>query len=241
MRTLPTRWSIAPVLALSLPLILAACGTAEQSATAAPASQAASAGAAAAPWPAPLRIVGDGFPKAGDACRIVGESAATSDFLDDSATLVGCRDAADAARLGGRQVAVIEGVTLVSVPRSATAPAAASGDGDGQGDAKVPGTEFNATAQIPCSGFRGTTPGPCEAGVKRGAGVDGGSVIEVSWPGGGGRALFFDAKQAFLTAQSNQADGSAGWTTTVTREGDRQVIRFGPERYEVRDVFLTGD
>ena len=63
----------------------------------------------------------------------------------------------------------------------------------------------------------------------------------MTWPGGGGRALFFDRGNAFLTAQSAQADGSAGYATKVTRRDDWQIIQFGPERYEIPDVFLTGD
>lgn len=124
----------------------------------------------------------------------------------------------------------------------ANAPAAAGdGDGDGRGDATVAGTSFNATAQIPCAGIKGAKAGQCDAGVRRGAGVDGGTIVEVTWPGGGGRALFFDRGNAFLTAQSAQADGSAGYATKVTRRDDWQIIQFGPERYEIPDVFLTGD
>lgn len=89
-----------------------------------------------ASWPQSLKVVGDGFPKAGDACRTIGESDATVDYLDDSATLVGCLSAEDAAKLGGKVVATVDGVTLVSVPTSNTP----SGGDDGQGDAKVAGT-----------------------------------------------------------------------------------------------------
>ena len=67
-------------------------------------------------WPASLPVFGDGFPQPGDPCRRVGESAQTVDFLDHTATLVGCLSADDAAKLGGRTMATIQGVTLVSVP-----------------------------------------------------------------------------------------------------------------------------
>jgi hypothetical protein len=72
---------------------------------------------AAAEWPASLPVFGEGFPNPGDPCRNVGESAATINFLDHTAWLVGCKSADDAAKLGGTVVATVDGVTLVSVPR----------------------------------------------------------------------------------------------------------------------------
>jgi hypothetical protein len=73
--------------------------------------------AAPAVWPASLPAFGEGFPNPGDPCRNVGESAATINFLDHTAWLVGCLSADDAAKLGGTVVATVDGVTLVSVPR----------------------------------------------------------------------------------------------------------------------------
>jgi len=69
-----------------------------------------------ATWPASLMVFGDGFPNPGDACRRIGESQATMNYLDHTATLAGCLSAADAARLGGRIVGTVDGVTLVSIP-----------------------------------------------------------------------------------------------------------------------------
>lgn len=78
-------------------------------------------------WPPELPIFGDGFPKAGDPCRKVGESQITAKYLDDSAQLVGCpgsvTEAASVAIVygfGGRVIGTVEGagnqVTLISVP-----------------------------------------------------------------------------------------------------------------------------
>lgn len=75
-------------------------------------------------WPASLRPFGDGYPAAGNPCRRVGESAATSDYLDDSADLVGCPSDEAAAALKGKALATVDGIRLVSVPRRSTAASA---------------------------------------------------------------------------------------------------------------------
>jgi len=90
-------------------------------------------------WPAALSPFGDGYPKAGDLCRRLGESELTVNFLDDSAILVGCPgvpdDSAAAAMVaaGGKVVAEAQGVTIISIP---------------QGDANAGMAEANA-AQTP--------------------------------------------------------------------------------------------
>ena len=70
----------------------------------------------AAAFPDSLKVIGDGYPSSGSACRKLGESAATSNWLDASAVLVGCPTAGSAEELGGNIVGKVEGITVVSIP-----------------------------------------------------------------------------------------------------------------------------
>lgn len=215
------------IVAASL-LALSAC----QGQTAEPESGDASQGDNATAGSDIIPFFGDGYPATGDPCRRVGESNATVNYLDDSADLVGCPDPGSAKALGGTIVATIAGTTLVSVSRR-TSPNAGTG-----ADALVAGTDYNATAEIECSGYRQHPAGRCPAGVKRDR--EGGiTTVEIEWPAGDSRALFFkDGK--VLSANTNEADGSAAFTVTGERKGDTTIIRIGPERYVIPDAFLTG-
>jgi len=225
------------LIVLSAALALSGCQKAADNSTtpAAGPGDAAATATTQATWPASLNVLGDGFPNPGDPCRRIGESAATVDYLDHTATLAGCLSADDAAKLGGTVVATMDGVTLVSIPAAAAMP----GDGDGQGDATVAGTKYNATAQIACSGYKGAAAGMCDAGVVRG--TETGTYVEVTLPDGGQRTLFFNPDGSFLAFSTAEADGTAAMLSGSMRKGDATIATLGTERYEIPDVFVKGD
>ncbi len=130
-------------------------------------------------------------------------------------------------------------ILSLSACQPASQAAAPPGDGDSQGDAKVAGTEYNATAQIPCSGYKGAAAGQCPAGVVRG--TETGPYIEVTLPDGVQRTILFDEAGKFLSFSTAQADGTAAMAITSSREGDTTIATLGTERYEIPDAFVLGD
>ena len=198
-------------------LSLAACSQPEQTSPTAPISTAPFA------WPATVRVVGDGYPAAGAPCRRIGETAATVDYLDDSADLVGCpaSDQAAIAALGGKSLGQVDGVALISVPRRAPQVAEAE-------DARLPGTAFNAVASIGCRGPGLPSSGQCKAGVVRRA--DRSADVTLLLDEGKGRTLSFDA-------QGQTRDPGA--RSTMTGE-DTVTVTIGQQRYDVPTAFLWG-
>ena len=196
-------------------------------------------------WPEALRIMGEGYPRRGNPCRLLGESPATVNFLDDSADLIGCpggRDGAAAQAIvageNGRVTGEAFGVALISVPREAGAPAEGQRTG-ADGDALVAGTGFNATGAVRCVTRAGRSARECNSGVVRNR--DGSATLTIFWPEGRSRAIFFGADGAVTGADTNQADGSAGYEVAGRRDNDTIIVTIGPERYEIPDVMILGD
>lgn len=131
--------------------------------------------------------------------------------------------------------AAASAVTPVSVPAGAAVP----GDGDGQGDAMVPGTGYNATAQVRCSGYMGAPAGMCDAGVVRGTETS--TYVEVTLPDGRTRTIFFNSDGSFLSFSTAEADGTAAMAIGSSREGDTTIATLGTERYEIPGAFVMGD
>jgi hypothetical protein len=102
-------------------------------------------------------------------------------------------------------------------------------------DARVPGTEFNATGNLPCSRNRGQPMGSCRFGVVREG--NGNGWITVFWPDGGNRVIFFEDNTPMRYDEA-QADGGA--RMTVGHEGGLYHVRIGNMRFEIIEAIMAG-
>jgi len=102
------------------------------------------------------------------------------------------------------------------------------------GDAKVPGTPYHATGEIPCATASGSAQGSCPFGVVREGGGSG--VVTVTKPDGRTRAIFFEKGKAtgYDRSQADSGQFSAG------KKGDATTVRIGDERYEIPDAVIFG-
>jgi hypothetical protein len=102
----------------------------------------------------------------------------------------------------------------------------------GRQDAKVAGTRFHATAQLPCKPPYGAAATNCDAGVVR-RGRDGTATVEIRGPNQLFRQILF-VKGAPVTSNSAQA-------MSARRQGDITIVDIGgDERYDIPDALLTG-
>jgi hypothetical protein len=101
-------------------------------------------------------------------------------------------------------------------------------------DAKVAGTPYHATGQIPCATAAGQPTGSCPFGVVRKGGGTG--TVTVTKPDGRTRSIFFERGKAtgYDMSQADPGEFSA------SRQGDLNVIRIGSERYEIPDAVVSG-
>ena len=98
-------------------------------------------------------------------------------------------------------------------------------------DALVPGTRYNATADIKCVTAIGGKTGACKAGVIRRG--NGNATVEMKTPDGGQRTITFTGGKA------PGSDSTA--ELTATRAGDDTIVRIGTvEVYTIPDAFVFG-
>lgn len=98
-------------------------------------------------------------------------------------------------------------------------------------DAKVAGTDYNATAEVPCVTAAGAPRGRCKAGVMRLG--NGEATVDLKTPDGGQRYIYFK------NGRPTGTDANA--PMRVTRQGDTSIIRVGAvEIYEIPDAFVVG-
>lgn len=101
-------------------------------------------------------------------------------------------------------------------------------------DAKVPGTNYHATGNIPCSMGNGQPTGSCPFGVTRKG--NGTADVTVKKPDGRSRMIFFEKGKA-IGADTSQADPGA---FSASKDSDLFIIRIGKERYEIPEAVIFG-
>jgi hypothetical protein len=98
-------------------------------------------------------------------------------------------------------------------------------------DALVPGTRYNATADIKCVTSIGGKTGPCKAGVIRRG--NGNATVELKTPDGGQRTITFTGGKATGSDSTSKL--------TATRAGDDTIVRIGTvEVYTIPDALVFG-
>jgi hypothetical protein len=118
-----------------------------------------------------------------------------------------------------------------SITIGVAGPGAAAGNMRPSRDALVAGTNYNATADIPCITAAGMARTRCKAGVMRMP--MGEATVEITTTDGGQRHIYFK------NGRASSSDANA--PMRVTRQGDTSIIRIGTvEVYEIVDAFVTG-
>jgi hypothetical protein len=101
-------------------------------------------------------------------------------------------------------------------------------------DAKVAGTDFHATGNIPCALSKGQPTGPCAFGVKREG--SGSAMVTVTKVDGSQRVIFFENGRATGYDRSQADTGEF----RASKETDLSIIHIGEERYEIPDAVVLG-
>jgi hypothetical protein len=112
--------------------------------------------------------------------------------------------------------------------------AGASGAKAPPGDAKVPGTNYHATGDIPCAMSPSQPTRSCPFGVTRQG--NGTAVVTVTKTGGGTRSIYFTKGHATGYDQSQADSGKF----SAKQQGDLSIIQIGGERYEIPYAVVWG-
>ena len=102
------------------------------------------------------------------------------------------------------------------------------------GDATVPGTNYNATGNIPCSMGGGQPTQSCFFGVTRER--NGSGTVTVTKSDGRTRSIFFKNGRAIGYDQSQSDRGRF----SASKRGDLTIVQIGQERYEIPDAVIYG-
>ena len=101
-------------------------------------------------------------------------------------------------------------------------------------DAKVAGTQYHATGNIPCSTAAGQPTGSCPFGVTREG--NGTGMVTVTKPDGRTRTIYFEKGKATGYDMSQADTGKF----KAEKKGDLNIIHIGQERYEIPDAVIFG-
>jgi hypothetical protein len=101
-------------------------------------------------------------------------------------------------------------------------------------DAKVAGTQYHATGDVPCYMGGEQPTGSCPFGVKREG--NGTGMVTVTKPDGRTRAIFFERGKPTGYDMSQADTGKF----RAEKKGDLNIIHIGQERYEIPDAVIFG-
>ncbi|NML32576.1 hypothetical protein [Paraburkholderia antibiotica] len=196
-------------------------------------------------WPSSFVVLGDGYPHSGDVCRRLGESAATANYLDHTAMLVGCPGPGNSAaahqilqRRHARVVGETDGVTLISI---ATESTPASHQNDRKHHTPTKASPFATTGTLPCERGDGPTRTRtmCKFGIVHHD--DRSTTVVVYWPDDETRAIFFSANGRVIGTAATASDRPTSGNTLTQKNAGVNRISVSHERYEIEDKLLTGN
>lgn len=181
--------------------LLAACGMAPGEEATVPAAE-------PVVFPDSLVVIGDGYPEHGDPCRRLGESAVTSDWLDDSAVLVGCPGMAEAKALGGTILGADGPIAIVSVPM---------GDANAAMGEAVPPSALESASTASGDPIRGADgmESTCHARINA---MTGGNVVGTQR---------IEEAQSGVMIYVNVRSAQAPWQCFGSRDGRLEQVFYG--------------